>query len=85
MSRYNATVYRLDPVTGQETGCFIAELDEQGRMLRSNAAQFTGLEGTARYDAYLRGTGDKFRVVRDDGEGYRRRLAGLHLPPPYQG
>lgn len=84
MSVYNATVHRTDPSTGQEIGVFLAEVDAEGRMLRSNAVQFTGLEGTPAYDAYLRRTGHAFRVVRDGGEGYRRRLLGLDLPPAYR-
>jgi hypothetical protein len=82
--KYNATVFRLDPLTGEELGIFLAEVDEQGRMLRSNSLQCTGLEGSPRYDAYLRSTGHQFRVERDGGVGYRRRLAGLNLPPAYR-
>jgi hypothetical protein len=48
MSAYNATVYRIDPATGEERGVFVAEVDAEGRMLRSNWLQCTGLEGTAR-------------------------------------
>ncbi len=65
-NRYNATVYRCDE-HGQEVGVFLAEVDEQGRMLRSNWLQFTGLEGMPSYDVYLRRTGHTFRVVRDGG------------------
>ena len=84
MSRYNATVRRIDPLTGEEIGIFLAEIDEAGRMLRSNAIQFSGLEGTVRYDQYLRRTGHRFDVTRDGGEGYRRRLLGLAVPPAYR-
>jgi hypothetical protein len=84
MSRYNATVRRLDPQTGAELGVFLAEVDEQDRMLRSNAVQFTGLEGSVRYDQYIRRCGDRFEVTRDGGDDYRRRLLGLALPPAYQ-
>jgi len=83
MAKYNATVLRLDPVTGAELSCFVAEVDEQGRMLRSNAFQFTGLEGSPRYDGYLRRCGHQFRIVKDDCLGYRQRLLGLQLPPGY--
>jgi hypothetical protein len=79
---YNATVRRLDPQTGAELGVFLAEVDAQDRMLRSNAVQFTGLEGSARYDEYLRRSGDRFEVTRDGGGS--RRLLGLNLPPAYQ-
>ena len=84
MSRYNATVTRIDPDTGEVIGCFLAEVDDAGRMLRSNWLQFTGVEGTPKYDAYLRRMGAEFRVARDGGEGYRRRLLGLALPPAYR-
>jgi hypothetical protein len=80
---YNATVYRLD-AAGTEIGCFAAEVNDAGQMLRSNTVQFTGLEGSPRYDAYLRRSGHQFRVVRDGGDGYRRRLLGLALPPAYR-
>src|SRR5262245_21596282 len=73
---YNATVYKYDPLTGEEVGVFAAEVDEQGKMLRSNWILFSRLEGTPRYDAYLRRTNYRFRVVRDDCAGYRRRLLG---------
>jgi hypothetical protein len=83
MGRYNATVYRLDE-GGREVGVFVAEVDGQGRVLRSNAVQCTGLEGSPRYDALLRRTGHQFRVARDGCAGYRARLAGLALPPAYR-
>jgi hypothetical protein len=84
MSEYNATVYRIDPRTGEELGVFVALVDDQGRMLRSNWLQCTGLEGTPRYDEYVRRTGHTFRIVRDGCRGYRERLAGLNLPPAYR-
>jgi hypothetical protein len=84
MGQYNATVYRLDPETGEVVGVFVAEVDDEGRMLRSNWVQCTGLEGTPAYDAYLRRCGSRFEVVRDGCAGYRRRLLGLDLPPPYR-
>jgi hypothetical protein len=83
MSTYNATVCHLD-AGGREIGVFLAEVDAAGRMLRSNWLQCTGLEGTPRYDAYLRRSGHQFRVVRDGGQGYRDRLRGLCLPPGYR-
>lgn len=85
MSKYNATVTKLDSATGQEIGCFLAEVDDAGVMLRSNWLQFTGLEGTAAYDAYLRRAADcEYVIHRDGGRGYRRRLLGLALPPAYR-
>jgi hypothetical protein len=83
VSKYNATVYRLDPQTNEVLSVFVAEVDEQGLMLRSNYLQCTGPEGTPRYDSYLRRSGHTFRIERDGCEGYRRRLAGLALPPGY--
>ncbi len=84
MSQYNATVIRRDPQTGEELGVFVAEVDAEGRMLRSNAVQFTGLEGTPRYDEYIRRCGHRFEVIKDGCAGYRQRLLGLALPPGYQ-
>jgi hypothetical protein len=81
---YNATVYRYDRNTGEEIGIFVAEVNDAGQMLRSSAVQFTGLEGSPRYDAYLRRTGDRFRIVRDGCQGFRDRLHRLNLPPRYQ-
>jgi hypothetical protein len=84
MSQYNATVTRFDPDTGEAIGCFVAEVDDARRMLRSNWIQFTGLEGTPAYDEYLRRQGAEFRIVRDGGEGYRRRPLGLNLSPAHR-
>lgn len=82
--KYNATIYRLDEDTGKEVGVFLAEVDDEGHMLRSNSVQCTGLEGTPRYDAYLRRLGGQFRIERDGGRGYKARLAQLMLPPAYR-
>jgi hypothetical protein len=81
---YNATVYHED-AAGNPLGVFVAEVSDAGLMLRSNWIQCTGLEGRPAYDAYLRRTGHIFRVVKDGCAGYRQRLAGLSLPPAYQG
>ena len=70
MSRYNATVSRIDPDTVEVLGCFLAEVDDAGLILRSNWLQFTGLEGTTAYDQYIRRMGAEFRIDRDGGEGY---------------
>ena len=61
----------------------MAEVDGEGRMLRSNWLQGTGLEGTPGYDAHLRARcpGHAFRIERDGCRGYRDRLASLLLPP----
>ena len=42
MSSNNATLYRLNE-QGNEIGVFVAEVDGEGRLLRSNWLQFTGL------------------------------------------
>ena len=81
---YNATVYRYRD--GEHYSTFVAEVDSAGRMVRSNAVQCTGREGSAAYDAYVRGVafaGDALQVVADGGEGYRAVLRGLALPPAY--
>jgi hypothetical protein len=65
-------------------GVFVAEVNDAGKMLRSNALQFTGFEGTEKYDAYFRRTGDQFRITRDGGRGYRERILKLALPPAYR-
>ena len=67
----------------ERLGVFLAEVDEEARMLRSNSVQFTGLEGTPRYHNYMLRSGHKFRVERDGGKGYRDRLAGMGLPLAY--
>lgn len=82
---YNATVWESwDGLT--DVAVFVAEVDAAGRMLRSNAVQCTGLEGSPRYDEYLRQRypDRSFRVVRDNCAGYRARIAGLALPPAYR-
>lgn len=84
MTKYNATVRRLDALTGEEIGVFVAEVDDHGKMLRSSAIQFSGFEGTPQYYSYLRRTGHRFEISRDGGEGFRRRLRGLDLPPAYR-
>ena len=62
MSRYNATVRRLDRRTHQELDVFLAEVDDRGRILRSNWLRCTGLEGTVAYVENLRRTGCLFEV-----------------------
>ncbi len=76
---YNATVYTDDG------GVCVAELDSKGFILRSNAAQCTGLEGSRAYDAYFRKYEKPRRIDADNCDGYRRALKGLALPPLYRG
>ena len=79
---YNATVYRYYADSGEHASTFVAEATPAGVMLRSNAVQFTGLEGTEQYDAYFRGQNAGryvFRVVLDGTQGYRDFLRGFAL------
>lgn len=81
---YNATVWRM---AGERViSVSVAEVNADGVMVRGNAAQCTGYEGTPAYDAYVRANvfaGDTLRIVRDDCAGYRGYLRGLALPPAY--
>lgn len=82
---YNATVYRYR--SGEHYSTFVAEATADGVLLRSNAVQCTGHEGSEAYDAYVRRNafaGDALRVVLDGGDGYRKVLRGLALPPAYR-
>ena len=80
-SKYNATVYQS--IDGKGFGTFLAEVNEAGKMLRSNWIQFTQYDGTDIYDMYIRMSHEKseFTIVRDNGQGYKNRLMGLALPP----
>lgn len=74
---YNATVRRMSGNT--LVSVFTAEVDGNGAMLRSNAVQCTGLEGSPKYDAYVRGVafaGHELHVTRDNCAGYRAFLTG---------
>ncbi|HZU01575.1 MAG TPA: hypothetical protein VFA10_18040 [Ktedonobacteraceae bacterium] len=83
-SKYNATVYQSE--NGIVSGTFLAEVNDEGKMLRSNWIQFTKYDGTDVYDLYLRMRFEKseFTIVRDGGQGYKNKLMGLALPPAYQ-
>lgn len=74
---YNATVRRYD---GERLiSVFTAQADGNGTMLRSNAVQCTGLEGTPAYDAYVRSNafaGYRLEVDVDGCAGYKRHLLG---------
>lgn len=80
---YNASVYQKMEKGG--SGVFVAEVNENGKMLRSNWIQFTGFEGTEKYDEYIRARfpGDQFAIVKDNCQGYKNSLRGLALPPTY--
>jgi hypothetical protein len=82
---YNATVYRYD-TNGKHVSTFTAQATPAGVLLRSNAVQCTGLEGSEAYDAYVRRNafaGYALRVELDGCAGYRNALRGLALPPAY--
>ena len=75
---YNATVYRSDQ-DGRHVSTFVAEATPDGTLLCSNAVQCTGLEGSERYDAYVRAVafaGHTLRVELDGCAGYKRQLSG---------
>jgi hypothetical protein len=82
-SRYNATVHQS--IDGKAIGTFLAEVNAEGKMLRSNWIQFTKYDGTDIYDMYIRMSHEKseFTIVLDGGQGYKNRLMGLMLPPEY--
>jgi hypothetical protein len=87
---YNATVYVYR--NGQYESVFVAEVNERGEMLRSNHLQCTGFEGKylkdgrAAYDVYyrMRFPDRELQIVRDGGEGYKRKIMGLAVPPTYK-
>lgn len=82
---YNATVYQYR--NGQHYSTFVAEVTPAGVMLRSNAVQCTGLEGSEDYDSYVRHVAfpeAELRVEPDGCAGYQNMLAGLALPPAYR-
>lgn len=87
---YNATVYEYRD--GKHISTFVAEVNEKGEMLRSNALQYTGYEGKylkdgrAAYDVYFRSLlpNSEFKIVNDNCEGYKRKIMGLAVPPTYK-
>ena len=87
MKGYNATVYRVKG--GKVISVFVCETHPQDstKMIRSNAIQYTGLEGTLDYDKYIREQykDSYLNIVLDNCEGYKRKLRGLALPPTYLG
>ena len=75
---YNATVYRSD-ADGNHVSTFVAEALPDGTLLRSNAVQCTGHEGSGAYDAYVRTVAFadcSLRVELDGCAGYKRQLFG---------
>lgn len=84
-SNYNATIYCLNE-DGSVLSTSVGQVDDEGFILRGNAIQFTGLEGTRAYDERFRSqwTAEHgVRIERDDCAGYKRVLTGLALPPAY--
>jgi len=81
-SKYNATVYQVR--NGKVVSAFMAQVNEEGKLLRSNWLQCTGLEGTPAYDERIRSlVAESLSIVHDNGEGYKNCLRGLMLPPSY--
>ena len=81
MKEYNATVYRVKG--GKVISVFVCETHPQDstKMIRSNAIQYTGLEGTLDYDKYIR---ERYKdsylgIVLDNCAGYKRQLRELAL------
>lgn len=72
--KYNASVFCK--VNGKLSGVFCAEVNECGKMLRSNFAQCTGYEGSEVYDAYLRlrFPNEEYMIVLDNCQGYRSAI-----------
>lgn len=84
---YNATVYDRRPDGRYDIFVAeVAEIDGQLVMLRSNAAQCTGFEGSPTYDAHMRRCMPeaRFEIVLDNCAGYKARLAGLGISPHYK-
>lgn len=74
---YNSTIFTIHPDGTTRSAC-VGEVDGDGRILRSNAVQFTGAEGTPAYE-------DRFRRMLPEGvtftvesgtAGYRDFLGG---------
>ena len=61
----NATVYHIDPTTGTVVGAFLAEVDDDGHVLRTTCPRLLGTDGIPRR------AGLHFCIVRDGGQGYR--------------
>lgn len=79
---YNATIFEIrDPHKNGELqlwSTFVAEVDSKDRMLRSNAIQCTGLEGSPEYDKYIRARlpESTFEIIHDNCEGYLVMIGG---------
>jgi hypothetical protein len=81
---YNSTIFRIRG--DRLISACVAEVDGEGRILRSNALQCTGAEGTPAYEARLMSLfGDDRIVVEPDTRGYRRFLTGDINPDDYVG
>ena len=64
---YNSTVWT------KQGSVFVAELCN-GYIIRSNALQYTGLEGTQEYDTYIRSQKEIAKIEKDDCKGYIKTL-----------
>ena len=65
---YNASI--LDNET---QGISVAEVSN-GKIYRSNAVQFTGLEGSNKFDSYFRISHPNITILIDDCKEYKDRL-----------
>lgn len=76
---YNATLYQIDPKTKEIIGVHLAEVDAEGRIVRSTWMQNTGLEGTSRYERTLRTTGCYVHAVPDGGRAFSQTVGMLSV------
>ena len=75
---YNASIY--DKKTG---GISVAEVKD-GVILRGNAVQCTGYEGTYKYDSYFRISHPDIEILMDNCEAYKIAVSGLSISPMYR-
>jgi hypothetical protein len=82
---YNATLYQIDPTTRATIGIYLAEIDAEGKIVRSTWRQETGHEGTAEYEGMLLTTDCSFHVVPDGGQGFWQivRMTSAFPDGPY--
>lgn len=83
-SRYNASV--IEWKDGKLYGIFVAAINAEGKMLRSNSIQCSGYEESPEYDAMIRRRFPDltFEIRRDNCAAYKAAISGLDLPPAYK-
>jgi len=67
---YNATLYQIDPKTKETIGIYLAEVNTEGRIVRSTWMEKTRLEGSSEYETILRTTGCYFHAAQDGGRAF---------------